>query len=189
VYKKCQEWKAVERIAPGAGGELQTELEKDLKANNFGGIADFEAFIKKFLTGFETEAARQVGDLLGKYGGRMFREGERYQDQKEVSALYGKLGGVRTKHAIVQDRNRIMNDEYHKQDAERERSRLPGNGGTEPPPTPRFKQAEKEALAAIDSSKADLKALEHDHPIFQNDDQLPMDRRINKEALATATET
>ncbi|MBC7976754.1 MAG: DUF4157 domain-containing protein, partial [Myxococcales bacterium] len=190
VYKQYRMWQAVEDMAPGAGNDLKTELEAALKVHGFtGGIPEFDTYVKKFLSGFESEAAKVVTDLLKKYAGRMYREGERYQDPKEVSALHGKLGGVRTNHAIVEDKNKIMNEEYHKQDVARDRSRLPGNGGTTPEPTPRFKQADKEAIAARDAAKAEIKGLEHDHPIFQNDDALPIDKRIDKVALATASET
>lgn len=190
VYKQFRLWQTLEAVSPGAGDDLKTELEASLKAHGFnGGIPEFDAYVKKFLAGFEAESAKSVSDLLQKYAGRMYREGERYQDQKEVSALHAKLGGVRTNYAIVQDKNKIMDEEYHKQDAARERSRLPGQGGTTPEPTPRFKQAEKEALAARDAAKAEIKGLEHDHPIFQNDDALPLDKRIDKVALATASET
>jgi hypothetical protein len=190
VYEKFRLWQALEEMSPGAGGDLKTELEASLKSHGFtGGLPEFDTYVKKFLAGFETESARIVSDLLTKYAGRMYREGERYQDQKEVSALHTKLGGVRTNYAIVEDNNKIMNEEYHKQDGARERSRLPGHGGTTPQPTPRFKQAEKEAIAARDAAKAEMKGLEHDHPIFQNDDTLPPDKRIDKIALATASET
>ena len=190
VYKQYRVWQAIEDVAPGAGKDLKTEIEAALKVHGFtGGIPEFDTYVKKFLSGFESEAAKVVTDLLKKYAGRMYREGERYQDPKEVSALHGKLGGVRASHAIVDDKNKIMNEEYHKQDAERDRARLPGNGGTTPEPTPRFKQAEKEALAARDAAKAEIKGLEHDHPLFQNDDALPIDKRIDKVALATASET
>lgn len=190
VYKRYRIWQALENVAPGAGKDLKTELEAALKAHGFtGGIPEFDTYVKKFLSGFESESAKFVTDLLKKYAGRMYREGERYQDPKEVSALHGKLGGVRTNYAIVEEKNQIMNEEYHKQDAERDRSRLPGNGGTTPEPTPRFKQAEREGFAARDAAKAEIKGLEHDHPIFQNDDALPLDKRIDKVALATASET
>ncbi|HEX3473493.1 MAG TPA: DUF4157 domain-containing protein [Kofleriaceae bacterium] len=190
VYKRFRLWQTLEAVSPGAGDEIKTELEASLKAHGFrGGIPEFDAYVKKFLAGFETESARMVGDLLQKYAGRMYREGERYQDPKEVSALHAKLGGVRTSYAIVQDKNKIMDEEHHKQDAARERSRLPGQGGTTPQPTPRFKQAEQEAIAARDAAKAQIKGLEHDYPIFQNDDALPPDKRIDKVALATASET
>lgn len=190
VYKQFRLWQTLEEIAPGASSDVKTELEASLKSHGFtGGIPEFDAYVKKFLAGFETESARIVSDLLTKYAGRMYREGERYQDQNEVSALHAKLGGVRTNYAIVEDKNKIMSEEYHKQDAARERSRLPGNGGTTPQPTPRFKQAEKEAIAARDAAKAEVQGLEHDHPIFQNDDALPPDKRIDKVALATASET
>ena len=190
VYKKFRLWQAVEALSPGAGDDLKTELEASLKSHGFtGGIPEFDTYVKTFLAGFETQSSKIVSDLLQKYAGRMYHEGERYQDQKQVSALHAKLGGVRTNHSIVQDKNKIMDEEYHKQDAARERSRLPGQGGTTPEPTPRFKQAEQEAIAARDAAKAEIKGLEHDHPIFQNDDALPLDKRIDKVALATASET
>lgn len=190
VYKKFRLWQAVEALSPGADDDLKTELEASLKSHGFtGGIPEFDTYVKTFLAGFETQSSKIVSDLLQKYAGRMYHEGERYQDQKEVSALHAKLGGVRTNHSIVQDKNKIMDEEYHKQDAARERSRLPGQGGTTPEPTPRFKQAEQEAIAARDAAKAEIKGLEHDHPIFQNDDALPLDKRIDKVALATASET
>lgn len=190
VYKRFRLWQTLEAVSPGAGDDVKPELEASLKAHGFcGGVPEFDAHVKKFLAGFETESARTVGDLLQKYAGRMYREGERYQDPEQVSALHAKLGGVRTNYAVVQDKNKIMDEEHHKQDAARERSRLPGQGGTTPEPTPRFKQAEKEALAARDAAKAEIKGLERDHPIFQNDDALPPDERIDKVALATASET
>ncbi len=189
VYEKYKTWVRNEAIAPGANQTEQEELEKQLKAHDFAGIPEFEQYIDKFLTGFETESAGIIRDLLAKYDGRLYREGERYKNPQEVSALHGKLGGYRSNLDVMKQSEDVMQSEDAKQRDARERSRLPGHGGTTPKPTEAFKAAQKKGEGAREAAKGELRNLASEHPIFQDDEALPDDRRINKLALHTATET
>lgn len=189
VYEKYKTWVTNEIIAPGANQTEQAELEKQLKAHDFAGIPEFKQYIDKFLMGFETESAGIIQDLLAKYDGRLYREGERYKNPQEVSALHGKLGGYRSNLDVMKQSEDVMQAEYAKQRDARERSRLPGHGGTTPEPTEAFKAAQKKGEGAREAAKGELRNLAPEHPIFQDDEALPVDRRINKIALRTATET
>lgn len=189
VYEKYKTWVTHEIIAPGANQAEQAELEKLLKAHDFAGIPEFKQYIDKFLKGFETESAAITQDLLAKYDGRLYREGERYKNPQEVSALHGKLGGYRSNLDVMKQSEDIMQAEYAKQHDERERSQLPGHGGTTPEPTEAFKAARKKGEGAKEAAKGELRNLAAEHPIFQDDEALPAGRRIDKIALYTATET
>ena len=189
VYEKYKTWVRKEAIAPGANQTEQAELEKLLKAHDFAGIPEFKQYIDKFLNGFETESAGVIQDLLAKYDGRLYREGERYKNPQEVSALHGKLGGYRSNLDVMKQSEDVMQAEYAKQRDARERSGLPSHGGTTPEPTEAFKAAQKKGKGAREAAKSELGNLAPEHPIFQDDEALPVDRRINKIALHTATET
>jgi Domain of unknown function (DUF4157) len=189
VYEKYKRWVEIESIAPGANQTERAELEKLLKAHDFAGIPEFQQYIDKFLKGFEMESAGIIQDLLAKYDGRLYREGERYKNPQEVSALHGKLGGYRSNLDEMKQAEDVMQAEYAKQGDARERSRLPGHGGTTPEPTEAFKAAQKKGEGAREAARGELRNLATEHPIFQDDEALPVDRRINKIALHTATET
>ncbi len=190
VYRLFRAWQTLEMISPGSNQDEKAELEKQLKAHDFAGTAAFENYIDQFLTGFATESAKQVLDVLDKYAGRLYREGERYKDPTEVSALHAKLGGVREQYKVFKTNEAIYAEQTQRHDQE-ERSRLPGNGGTRPakPYDPAVaKQALAAGTAARDNAAAQVKSLEPEHPVFQ-EDGLSLDRRIDKSKLATADET
>ena len=194
VYQKYRNYKSMlttGSIAPGVGigmahaaGKVRQELETELQAHGFGGITEFKMFIKKFEEGFEQEAANIAKDLLAMYGGKLSREAERYKDQTEVALLYGKLGGVRTQFRELETNAQIWND-YVKAS---EQSRISGQGHLRPKTT--FSEAEaarKKAEAAKASAQAQVQGMASDHPIFQ-EEGLPLDKRIDKAALAKASE-
>ena len=189
VFELYKDWKSKTATHPALGLLVYKDLEAALQRNNFAGVAEFESFQEKFLAGFEAAAAKQVVDYLDKYNGRLYREQERYKNPAEVSALHGKLSGYRSNMDVVKESEDIMQREYASQKQERDRSRLPGNGGTTPPPTPAFKAAEKKGLAARAQASADIGNLAAEHPIFADDQDLPVARRIDKIAMHSATET
>jgi hypothetical protein len=118
-------------------------------------------------------------------------ESQRYQDPAVVKDLHGKLAGFRTQHDEFDKNTKIYSEEVwaagHDRDAEQRR--LPGNGGMPAkPPTERQRQAEQNIKAAKANAEAEIKTLSKDHPIFAEDD-LPADKRLDKVALAQASET
>ncbi len=203
IYKKYTQYKGLltgSTMGPtggiggrGTGGgilmasqaeKLRKELETQLQAHGFAGITEFEAFIKKFVQAFEQEAANIVKDLLGKYAGKLYRESERYKDPTEVAALHQKLGGVRTQFGEFEANAKIWN-EYVKAS---EQSRVPGQGHLRPKTT--FSEAEaarKKAEEAKAAAESQVKGMSGDHPIFQ-EEGLPLSKRIDKAALAKASE-
>jgi hypothetical protein len=174
-------------IGTTASSMYREELEKELPRYGFASLTEFEVFIKKFEKAFEQESVNIAKDLLAKYAGKLYQESERYKNG-EVAVLHQKLGGLRSNYAIVQQANLIMQEEYAKQAPERERARLPGGGGQQPKPTARFKEWEAKGLAAKRAAAGEVKGLSNDYPIFQ-EEALPLDKRINKEALAKASES
>jgi len=171
--------------APDLATPLREELEAQLQANGFSSIAEFEIFINRFLDGFEQESANIARDLLIKYQSRLYRESVRYQDPVEIAALHRKLGGLRTEYATVEKDSKTWNDYLRKkQDA-----RIPGQWQMQPSPeeTEEGEAAGKRAAAAKAAAEAEFRELSDEHPIFQEDD-LPQDKRIDKIALAKASE-
>lgn len=171
-------------FGPPTSLTMLEDLEKQVQAHGFASVAEFESFIKRFEQAFELEAANIAKDLLKRYAGKLHKESERYRDPAEVAALHQKLGGLRTKHAEFQKNATITNDYVQNSQF----SRLPGNGHLRP----RISRAEAEAAyaraqTAKQAAQAEITALADAHPIFQEED-LPVDRRIDKEALAQADE-
>jgi hypothetical protein len=184
-------------IAKKLGAKLQTaddlreQLEQQLPRYGFASIAEFATYIAKFERAFEDGAVRITLDILAKYAGKLYRESQRYQDPAVVKDLHGKLAGFRTQHDEFDKNTKIYSEEVwaagHDRDAEQRR--LPGNGGMPAkPPTQRQRQAEQNIKAAKANAEAEIKNLSKDHPIFAEDDLLA-DKRLDKVALAQASET
>jgi hypothetical protein len=184
-------------IAKKLGAKLQTaddlreQLEQQLPRYGFASIAEFATYIAKFEQAFEDGAVRITLDILAKYAGKLYRESQRYQDPAVVKDLHGKLAGFRTQHDEFDKNTKIYSEEVwaagHDRDAEQRR--LPGNGGMPAkPPSQRQLQAEQNIKAAKANAEAEIKNLSKDHPIFAEDD-LPADKRLDKVALAQASET
>lgn len=188
VYERYKEWYY---FTPGKQankkGRLRDALEIELKAHGFeGGVEDFEKYIEKFLEVFERESANIAKDLLAKYAGKLYKESERYKDQREVDALHQKLGAFRQDFADAAVNAKIWNDYLEASN----QARIPGQGHLHP------KTSFSEAQAALNKGKAadehahaQIEGLAEDYPIFQENDELPQDRRINKVALAQASNT
>jgi hypothetical protein len=165
--------------------KVRKELETQLQAHGFAGVTEFEAFIKKFEEAFEQEAANIAKDLLTKYAGKLYRESELYKDPTEVAALHQKLGGVRTQFEAFETNAKIWND-YVKAS---EQGRIAGQGHLRPKTT--FTEAEaarKKAEEAKAAAQSQVEGMSGDHPIFQ-EEGLPLDKRIDKAALAKASES
>lgn len=192
VYKKYRLYRTLLMTGsmPGSGfvvlfqaEKLRQELETQLQAHGFAGLSEFEAFIERFEQAFEQEAANIAKDLLAKYAGKLYRESERYKDPSEVAALHQKLGGFRTQYGEFETNAQIWN-EYVKAS---QQSRLPGQGHLRPKTT--YSEAEaarKKAETAKAAAESEVQGMASDHPIFQ-EEGLPLDKRIDKVALAKAS--
>jgi hypothetical protein len=195
VYEKYRQYRSMLMIealnasmgaalGPRASTSMHEELTNQLQAHGFASIWEFEAYIKKFEKAFEQGAATIVIDLLAKYEGTLYREAERYKDPREISTLYQKLGGARRHHAEF-ERNAAISNDYARN---AERSRLPGNGHLRPSVTQdQAREAHQQAEASKQAARAEIQGLSEAHPVFQ-EDGLPLDKRIDKIALATAGE-
>jgi hypothetical protein len=157
--------------------KLRKELDAQVKRHHFASIEDFEAYIQKFEKAFEQGAASIAKDVLATYRKTMLQEQQRYSDPREISALYQQLSGLRTQYAIAGTSQQIYQRET-------ERDRIPGNWQ---PPSSAAREAATTRDAAVEAAKTEVHRLASQHPIFQ-EDELPVDRRINKVALATAIE-
>jgi hypothetical protein len=165
--------------------KMRKELESELQAHGFAGIAEFEAFINKFERAFEQEAVNITNDLLQQYAGKLYRESERYKNPAEVAALHQKLGGIRTQFREVEANAKIWND-YMKAS---EQSRIAGQAHLRPKIGPtEAEAARKKAEEAKAAAQSQVQGMSSDHPIFQ-EEGLPLDKRIDKAALAKASES
>lgn len=211
VYKKYKLYKslltsgsmsAVSGPYGGAGAGLGTalaaekvrkELETQLQAHDFAGVTQFEAFIQKFEQAFEQEAANIAKDLLEKYASKLYRESERYKNPAEVAALHRKLGGVRAQYREFETNAKIWNKYAKAREKAKEQSRIPGQGHlrtrdfTSITPS-EAETARKKAEAAKTAAQSQVQGLAGEHPIFQ-EEGLPLDKRIDKAALAKASES
>jgi hypothetical protein len=168
---------------------MRDQLEQQLKRYGFASIDDFASYVSRFEKAFQDGAVRITLDILAKYGGKLYKESQRYQDPAVVKDLHGKLGGFRTEQQAFDKNAKIWNDYAAKANRDAEQGRLPGNGHIHAqPPTPEQAQAGEKAKAAQSSAEAQIKDLSKDYPIFAEDD-LPADKRLDKTALAQASET
>ena len=93
------------------------------------------------------------------------------------------------RHQAFDDNARIWNDYAAQANRDAEQGRLPGNAHIHAErPTPAQAQAGEKAKAAKATADAQIKELSKDYPIFAEDD-LPVDKRVDKTALAQASET
>ena len=213
VYKNYRIYKSLQsagsglavagRYSPGAVGagvgntmeamKARKELETQLQAHGFSGIADFEQHIKNFETAFERGAASIAKDLLAKLAGKLYRESERYKDPGQLSDLHSKLGSMRTSYAEFETNAKIWNDYASAKQKASDQSRLPGQGHIKTSDftsttTAEAEDAKKKAESAKASAKSQFEGLVHDHPIFQ-EEGLPEDKKLDKVGLAKASET
>jgi hypothetical protein len=168
--------------------DLRDQLEQQLPRHGFASIAEFASYLSRFEQAFEDGAARIALDLLDKYAGKLSREAQRYQDPAVVAELYGKLAPFRAQHDEFVDAASSSNA-HAKEDARSdELARMPGNGHLRArPQAPERAQAGKRAEAAKARAAASIKDLASEYPIFAEDD-LPVDKRLDKAALAQASE-
>ncbi len=175
----------IEAAPPG----MRERLEQHLARHGFASVAEFAAYIARFEKAFEDGAARITLDVLARYAGKLYKESQRYQDPAVVKDLHGRLGGFRTQFQEFDSNARIWNDHAAQSNQDSEQGRLPGNGHIHArPPTPEQAEAGAKAKAAKASAEAQIKDLSRDHPIFAEDD-LPVDKRLDKAALAQASES
>ena len=169
--------------------DLRAKLEAQLPRYGFPSIAAFAEYIAKFEQAFEDGAVRITLDILEKYAGKLYKEQQRYADPAVVKDLHGKLGGFRTEYADFADNAKIWNDYAAQHNSDAKQEGLPGNGGIHAkPPTPAQAKAKAKAEAARASAEATIKGLSTQYPIFAEDD-LPVEKRLNKERLAQASES
>lgn len=175
------------RYGGGAGGGIVTareamkvraEVETQLQAHGFAGVTEFEEFIEKFERAFEAGAANIAKDVLGKYAGKLFKEQERYENPVEISALHKSLGGVRTKQAEL---------ESGEQEVQSAIRAFPPAGGGGSIFTDRLNKATQKRDTAQKELGAEVSSLGKTSPVFE-EEGLPDDKKINKPALAKASE-
>jgi Domain of unknown function (DUF4157) len=161
-----------------AADKLRGELDAALKDHGFAGLDDFDAWIKRYETAFELEAANIAKDVLGKYAGKLFKEQERYKNPAEISDLHRKLGGVRTRQAEV---------ESGQQEVQSAVRAFPPAGGGGSVFTDRLNKATAKLAASEQGLKTEVETVGKGSPVF-DEEGLPDDRKISKAALAKASE-
>jgi hypothetical protein len=171
----------------GRGIELYNELSVEVKRYGFDDLTAFEKWVKQYEEAFERESANIAIDVLKKYAGKLHREAERYSDPGEVAKLHQKLGGMRAQYTTFESNARIWNEWVKNRN--NAPARIPGQGHVQPKISrPEADAARAKAEAAKSAAQAEVKAIAGEHPILQ-EEGLPEDKRINKEALAKASET
>ena len=203
IYRKYRTYKSLSGASGGlaaagaagmpgaAGGGLVTarefnkalaELNAQLKAYDFAGVDDFEAWIRRFETSFEREFAVVAKDLLERYAGKLYRVFVRYKDPAEVTAQHQALGGYRQSFAQFEANAAISNDYA----AKSQQGRVPGQWQAHPATTQdEASAAYDRAVTAKATAQSQFKALAATHPVL-DEDGLPDDRKIDKTALAKA---
>ena len=198
VYEKYRLWKILSTTGSlsaisgryGGGGvgagivttreaeKVRQELETQLQAHGFKGIDDFKAWIERYEKAFEQAAANIAKDVLGKYAGKLFKEQERYENPVEISALHKNLGGVRTKQAEL---------ESGEQEVQSAIRAFPPAGGGGSIFTGRLNKATQKRDTAQKELVAEVSSLGKTSLVFV-EEGLPDDKKINKAALAKASE-
>ncbi len=185
LYQKYKKWNRSDPTETQA-------LNEELKANNFpGGILEFEKFIADYLHAFRTETVKIGLDILMRYESVLYKEGLRYQNPSEVGALYQQLAPLRAEYPQFEKNAREYNDFQQEKADYEERKRLPGNGGIEGPSKEREAAADlagKEALKHREAERQSVIAISGTFPILK-EDNLPLDRRLDKAAMAKADTT
>ena len=194
LYKQYTDWKSLRdnylltMAQPGAGlfnplreveQKARTALVTALRGAGYSSIADFEAYIAKFQKVFEKKAQQITLDILEKYEGTLFREGQRYQDPKAIKGLHKQLGGFRA-HAKEFEKNAAISNARASYD------RMPGPDflkGSPPSSRKQARQAFKKASQAKQGAISDVKGLSAQHPLLK-EDHLPLDRRLDKKKMA-----
>lgn len=171
------------------GDGLREQLEQQLARHGFSSVAEFAAYLSRFEQTFEAGAARIALDLLGKYAGKLYRESERYRDPAVVGELHRKLGGFRADHREFTENAKIWNTyAIQANDGHARLGELSGGPRGAIAPTPGQAQAGKKAETSKARATATIQDLAREYPIFAEED-LPVDRRLDKELLARADES
>lgn len=172
-------------LGPRASTSMREELTQQLQAHGFASISELEGYIRRFEEAFEHGAATMVLDLLARYEGTLYREAERYKDPGEIAALYQKLGGMRRHHAEF-ERNAAISNDHDRSVALRA---LPWHGHLPPSmASGQAMMARRQAEVSKRAAQAEIQNLSAEHSVFQ-EKGLPLDRRIDKTALAEASES
>jgi hypothetical protein len=167
-------------------GDLQQQLETQLPRYGFASIAELRSYIGRFVAAFEAGAVRITADVLGRYAGTLHQEQQRYQAPAVIADLHARLGAFRAEHHAFERNAAVWNDYAARANRDHERGRIPGNGHVHPrPPSPDQAAAGENAKAAKASAEAQIRTLSIDYPIFA-EDGLPVDKRLDKVALAQA---
>ncbi len=127
LYKQYKEWKSLQSTHISSMDEFgipdpnaayhrdardraERNLIAALQQANFSGIADFEQYIANFEKAFEKEAMNIAIDILDKYEGLLYKEGERYKASEVIQGLHKQLSGFRghyqdfKKHADISNK-------------------------------------------------------------------------------------
>lgn len=188
LYQQYTDWKSI----TGVSSDQEQKFKDNLKTSGFpGGIPDFEKFIQDYLIAFRTETIKIGLDILQQYDSVLYKEGLRYQDPVVVAALHKQLAPLRTEMPQFEKSAKIYNDFVRDEAKRKELSRLPGNAGMPEIPQER-KNAAAVALADAEKHKEAARqsviSISSDFPVLK-EDPLPLNRRLDKIAMARADPT
>jgi hypothetical protein len=173
----------------GASPELikmRDELNADLiKAGFPGGTTEFVKYTQDYLIAFRTETVRIGLDILEQYDSVLYKENERYQDPAKVADLHTKLAPMRAEFKEFEKNAQVYN-EYVKN---KELSRHPGSGHLQPKITEEQAMAQRGAAEQHkEAARQSVVAISDEFPVLK-EDNLPLDRRLDKTAIAKADPT
>lgn len=152
-----------------------------LQKKGFGSIAEFEQYLRDFEQGFQKEAVRIVLNILAKYEGTLYQEGQRYKDPQELALLHGRLAPFREKYMDAA----ALLAQSAKDSRPAEMGNVPYNRDYSPEKAASSKKA---ADTAVQEAKDSVETLKPQHPLL-GEDHLPVHRRIDKRSLALADTT
>ncbi|HVK66472.1 MAG TPA: DUF4157 domain-containing protein, partial [Polyangium sp.] len=162
--------------------QAERELIAALAQAKLGTIADFEKYMADFLAAFEKEAQRITLDILEKYQGTLYQEGQRYKDLAAVTELHGKLGPFRSHYRAFAKHAEVNN-------ARARWEQTPGPDFTKgfvPPTRAEADEARVKAEAEKQAAIGEVQGLSGNHPLLK-EDRLPVERRLDKQKMATST--
>lgn len=163
-------------------------LTGSLNKAGFASIAEFDKYVKDYLAAFTTETVKIGFDILTQYDSILYKEGMRYENPAVVDELYQKLAPMRAEYAQFEKNAGVYNDFQKRKADYDERSRLPGNGGNGELDKGEQETAEtagKEAVKHKEAARQSVVAISDSFPVLK-EDNLPLDRRLDKAAMAKA---
>ena len=188
LYKQYKTWRVYKDSGISMPKDFKESFQNNLKGNGFtGGPPEFQKYVEDYLSAFQTETAKIGMDALAAYDSLLSKEAVRYQDDRNVQAMYDKLAPVRKEFAEVQKNEQtiqkaLQSSPYREQ---LKNSQVPGIWGTTPPFPEEARRALEEGDRHVAKAKKATQDISGEFPIL-SEEHLPLNRRLSKAAMAQA---